>query len=397
MKETNDESIKREEIEKIEALRPMSRLEFQILYGKCASSGWVYGESNETLYQQYIQRYGFFLCHLISLKGNGFELAGLLTHSVEGSDIYFLVDESGLIHTISLPGTNVANAVTAVNAANDNAVNVANAANINWFFAESPNTPETYVYNPKRATTPYYSGPLQILAAAAIVVQTTTEEPNWINQNIILLDFFPFPIITSTDIRKDVVEKGYTFRMHLSEYFKPLVKNVKKIFDAPALVAAPANVYLISPPYTSVHAIFELTDFEWAKLVTLNASSAYKQSTNKASCGFDQELTPASMYMSFLTIRDKEYIMYNEKFLAEVPKTPNPPESQFDLTKENIKALKEKQKTQETQETLETNEAQENYKKMCAYLKKRIYLNNGNVPGIQELKNRVKKGRTTLQ
>lgn len=38
----------------------MSRLEFQILYGKCASSGWVYGEFNETLYQQYLQRYGFF-------------------------------------------------------------------------------------------------------------------------------------------------------------------------------------------------------------------------------------------------------------------------------------------------------------------------------------------------
>ena len=183
----------------------------------------------------------------------------------------------------------------------------------------------------------------------------------------------------STDIRKDVVEEGYTFRMHLSEYFKPLVENVKKIFDEHSLVAAPANVYLIAPPYTSVHAILELTDFEWAKLVTLNASSAYKQSKNKASCGFDQELTPASMYMSFLTIRDKEYIMYNEKFLAEVPKTPNPPEPQFDLTKENIKALKEKQKTQKTPETQET---QEKYKKMCAYLKNRIYLNNGNVPGI---------------
>ena len=365
MKETKDERIKREEIEKrkkIEALRPMSRLEFQILYGKCASSGWVYGESNETLYQQYIQHYGFFLCHLISLKGNGFELAGLLTHSVEGSDIYFLVDESGLIHTISLPGTNVANV------ANDNAVNVENAANINWFFAESPNTPETYVYNPKRATTPYYSGPLQILAAAALVVQTTTEEPNWINQNIILLDFFPFPIITSTDIRKDVVEKGYTFRMHLSEYFKPLFEHVKNLFDAVAPVA-PVGVYLIAPPYASVHAIFELTDFEWAELVTLNASSNYTKV-------FDQEFTPASMYKSFLTIRDKEYKMYNKKFLAEVPNTPMPPEPQFNLTKENIKALKEKQETQETQETLKE------YKIMCAYLKERIYLNGGNVPGI---------------
>jgi hypothetical protein len=91
------------------------------------------------------------------------------------------------------------------------------------------------------------------------------------------------------------------------------------------------------------------------------------------------------MYKSFLTIRDKEYKMYNEKFLAEVPNTPMPPEPQFDLTEENIKALKEKPETEITQETLE------NYKKMCAYLKKRIYLNGSNVPGIPESSNRVKK------
>ena len=489
MSETDAERIERE---KIEALRPMSRLEFQILYSKCGSSGWVYGEFNETLYQQYIQRYGFFLCHLLFLKYGEADANGLLT-KLNDSDIYFLIDKSRLIHTISLPGTN---------ATNDK--NKANATNINWFFAESPNTLETYVFNPKNKETPYYTGPLTILKkssltaateltaaaraaialnvapekakaaeeaatelmaaaakaaelaaataaaaekelaaataaekaketaatelraaadtelaaaaattiaakeaetaaatelgiklsyatnsaeelktalaateledvkalaastalavtalaaliAAALVDHTTTQKPNWINQNIILLDFFPFPIIMSTDIRKDVAMEGYTFRMHLSEYFKPLVENVKKIFDAPAPVAAPANVYLISPPYTSVHAIFELTDFEWAELVTLNASSTYKQSIEQPSFGFDTKKTPEKIYDSHLEIREKEFDKFKKKFKLETSSS---------FLNNNIPSAKDK------------------YPEFCAYLKKRIYLNDGNRPGI---------------
>lgn len=352
MKETTDERIKREEIEKrkkIEALRPMSRLEFQILYGKCASSGWVYGEFNETLYQQYLQRYGFFLCHLFYLKYKKTEADGLLTKLSKKSDLYFLIDTSRLIHTISLPGTTLFYKNLLKN----------NSGVIKWFFAESPNTLETYVYNPNRDSTPYYTGPLKILETetATGVGKKTVQEQNWINQNIILLDFFPFPIIMSTDIRKDVVEEGYTFRVHLSEYFKPLVKNVKKIFDAPALVAAPANVYLIAPPYTSVHAILELTDFEWAELVKLNASGTYKQSSEKPSFGFDTKKTPKKIYDGHLNIRENEFNEFKKNFNLKT--------SAYSLNN-NIPSAKDK------------------YPEFCAYLKNRIYLNDSRNPGIQD-------------
>ena len=173
MKESEDERKKREEKEKrkkIEALRPMSRLEFQILYGKCASSGWVYGESNETLYQQYIQRYGFFLSHLTLLKKDREIFEDVLLTQLPDKDIFFLVDKSGLIHTISLPGTKAAKE------ANESKNEELNAANINWFFAESPNTLETYVYNPYRDSTPYYTGPLKILEKSALTAATAATE-----------------------------------------------------------------------------------------------------------------------------------------------------------------------------------------------------------------------------
>ena len=103
MPETKEKIAERE---KIEALRPMSRLEFQILYSKCGSSGWVYGEFNETLYQQYLQRYGFFLCHILYLKNGKLpDEDGLITQLKKESDIFFIVDKDNLIHTISLGGT----------------------------------------------------------------------------------------------------------------------------------------------------------------------------------------------------------------------------------------------------------------------------------------------------
>ncbi len=352
MSETKAEIKKREEIEerkKIEALRPMSRLEFQILYGKCASSGWVYGEFNETLYQQYLQRYGFFLCHLFYLKYKKTEADGLLTKLRKESDIYFLIDTSRLIHTISLPGTTQFY---------DSSIN-SDLKNIKWFFAESPNTLETYVYNPNRDSTPYYTGPLKILEpkTATGVGKKTVQPQNWINQKIILLDFFPFPIIMSTDIRKDVVKEGYTFRLHLSEYFKPLFQNVKEVLENDKK-KTPTEVYLISPPYTSIHAIFELTDFEWAELVTLKAGSTYKQSITVKPFGFDEEKTPEKIFDGFIKIRKNEFIEFSNKFNLT---TPSSPEINTVISLPHIK-----------------------YRAFCVYLKKRIYLNDGNVPGIVE-------------
>jgi hypothetical protein len=316
----------------IKDLRPMSRLDFQILYGKCASSGWVHGEFNETLYQQYLQRYGFFLCHIIFLKTGGeIEVDGILTNLKQESDIFFLEDKSGLIHTISLPKTK--------NLISDKV----NSKIINWFFAESPNTIDTYVYKPSNKKSAYYTGPLQI-------IESNTD---WLESAIVLLDFFPFPIIMSTDIRKEVVDKGYTFRKHLSEYFKPLFLNVKKFLQ-------PENesveVYLISPPYTSIHAIFELEDFEWKRLIKLKAESKYKKNKKDAPFGFDNNNTPKKIYDGYLKIKNNEYNEFLEKFDIDISLNYK---INVDIPPSDLR-----------------------YSEFCAYLKQRIYLNDSNVPGI---------------
>ena len=330
MPETKEKIAERE---KIEALRPMSRLEFQILYSKCGSSGWVYGEFNETLYQQYLQRYGFFLCHILYLKNGKLpDEDGLITQLKKESDIFFIVDKDNLIHTISLGGT-----------FEFYEEELYPSSEINWFFAEAPNTLETYVYNTKenKKTSPYYTGPNQII----------NDKLDWLQNKIVVLDFFPFPIIMSTDIRKDVVEEGYTFRMHLSEYFKPLFENVKKLFDA----TTPAIVHLIAPPYTSVHAIYELEDYEWMALVRLNDESHFKIDYIDEPYGFDKDKTPEKILTSFSKIRKKEFDDFKEKF--------NMSEDYKKGKWENIIV---------------------NYKDMCQEVKKRIYSNDSSNPGIKK-------------
>ena len=111
---------------------------------------------------------------------------GLITYLKENSDIFFLVDKDNLIHTISLGGT-----------FEFYEEELYPSSEINWFFAEAPNTLETYVYNTKenKKTSPYYTGPNQII----------NDKLDWLQNKIVVLDFFPFPIIMSTDIRKDVV------------------------------------------------------------------------------------------------------------------------------------------------------------------------------------------------
>lgn len=339
-KAVDEKAAKTKLAEEMLTLKPMSRLDFQILYGKCASSGWVHSEFNETLYQQYLQRYGFFLCHILFLKtGKISEVDGLITYLKENSDIFFLVDKDNLIHTISLRGT-----FEFYHAER----NFKPLSVINWFFAESPNTIETYVYNTNenKKSSPYFTGPKKII----------NDKKDWLENMIVLLDFFPFPIIMSTDIRKDVVKEGYTFRVHLSEYFKPLFKNVKKILE-PDKEKTKTKVHLISPPYTSIHAIFELTDFEWAELVKLNDTSTYKQSSVKGSCGFDAEKTPEKIFDGFIKIRKNEFEEFSQKFYTE---TQNCPDIYIEIS---LPAT--------------------NYIDFCAYLKKRIYLNNSNNPGTQ--------------
>jgi len=265
-------------MEELENLRPMSRSEFELLYRNCLASGWVQANFNlENLYNQYLQRHGYFLYYIIVLKYQMFIENNTLINVNE--DNFNLIDNGGFRHLINLPNLNLLQKNLPFN------------NTIHLFLAEAPNTFETYVYNPIRTATQYYNWPLTFLRGN-----------NWLDSNILLLDFFPFPIIGTTTVRKRIVQNGYTFRMHLSQYFKPYLEAVLNFLE----IDRPQPVYLIAPPYTSIHAILELEDDGWNNLIILNHDSNYKNNNEVNPFGFDKGQTPILMYNAFINVREQQ-------------------------------------------------------------------------------------------
>ena len=262
-------------MEELENLRPMSRSEFEELYRNCLESGWVIPIANlGNLYGEYLQRHGYFLYYIIVLKNQMFAENNTLIN--ENGDNFSLIDNDGISHIINLPNLNRV------------VKNLQFNSTIHLFLAEAPNTFQTYVYNPIRITTQYYNWPLSFLRGN-----------NWLDSNILLLDFFPFSIIGTTIVRQNIVQEGYTFRIHLSQYFRPYLEAVLNFLE----IDRPQPAYLIAPPYTSLHAILELEDDGWNNLITLNHDSNYKNNNEANPFGFDIRQTPVLMYRSFINVR----------------------------------------------------------------------------------------------
>jgi hypothetical protein len=192
------------------------------------------------------------------------------------ADNFNLIDNGGFRHLINLSNLNLLQKNLPFN------------NTIHLFLAEAPNTFETYVYNPILTKTQYYNWPL-----------VSSGGDNWIDSNILLLDFFPFPINGTTTIRKRIVQAGYTFRSHLSQYFRPYLEAVLNFLE----IDRPQPAYLIAPPYTSIHAILELEDDGWNNLIILNHDSNYKNNNEVNPFGFDLRQTPVLMYRSFINVR----------------------------------------------------------------------------------------------
>jgi hypothetical protein len=277
-------------MEELENLRPMSRSEFEILYNRCAKSGWVKSNINlEILYNHYLQRHGYFLYYIIVLKYQMFIENNTLINVNE--DNFNLIDNGGFPHPINLPNLNLLQKNLPFN------------NTIHLFLAEAPNTFETYVYNPIRTATQYYNWPLTFLRGN-----------NWLDSNILLLDFFPFPIKGTTTIRKRIVQKGYTFRMHLSQYFKPYLEAVLNFLE----IDRPQPACLIAPPYTSIHAILELEDDGWNNLIILNHESNFKDNIDVTPFGFDAWQTPILMYNAFINLREQQS-PYLGTYINDIP------------------------------------------------------------------------------
>jgi hypothetical protein len=265
-------------MEELENLRPMSRSEFELLYRKCLESGWVQANFNlENLYNQYLQRHGYFLYYIIVLKYQMFIENNTLINVSE--DNYSLIDKGKFPHPINLPNLNRV------------VKNLQFNRTIHLFLAEAPNTFETYVYNPIRTKTQYYNWPL-----------VSSGGDNWIDSNILLLDFFPFPINGTTTIRKRIVQARYTFRSHLSQYFRPYLEAVLNFLE----IDRPQLAHLIAPPYTSLHAILELEDDGWNNLIILNHESNFKDNIGVTPFGFDKGQTPILMYNDFIKVREQQ-------------------------------------------------------------------------------------------
>ena len=267
-------------MEELENLRPMSRSEFELLYTKCIASGWVVDLSLvelRNLYKQYLQRHGYFLYYIIVLKWQMFEVNDTLI--IQNGDNFRLLDNDNVEHIINLPNLNRV------------VKNLQFDRTIHLFLAEASNIFETYVYNPIRTKTQYYNWPL-----------TSRGGDNWIDSNILLLDFFPFPIEGTTTVRKRIVQKGYTFRMHLSQYFKPYLEAVLNFLE----IDRPQLAHLIAPPYISLHAILELEDDGWNNLITLKHESNFKDNIGVTPFGFDIRQTPILMFNAFINVRGQQ-------------------------------------------------------------------------------------------
>ena len=118
------------------------------------------------LYKQYLQRHGYFLYYIIVLKWQMFEVNDTLI--IQNGDNFRLLDNDNVEHIINLPNLNRV------------VKNLQFDRTIHLFLAEASNIFETYVYNPIRTKTQYYNWPL-----------TSSGGDNWIDSNILLLDFFP--------------------------------------------------------------------------------------------------------------------------------------------------------------------------------------------------------------
>lgn len=265
-------------MEDLENLRPMSRSEFELLYRNCLASRWVKANVNlEILYSQYLQRHGYFLYYIIVLKNQMFRENSTLINVNE--DNFSLIDDSGVFHSINLPNLNLLQKNLPFN------------NTIHLFLAEAPNTFETYVYNPILTRKQYYNWPLSFLGG-----------DSWLDSNILLLDFFPFPIKGTTTIRKRIVQEGYTFRRHLYQYFKPYLEAVLIFLE----IDKPQPSCLIAPPYASIHAILELEDDGWNNLIILNHDSNFKDNIDVTPFGFDAKQTPILMYNTFISVRGQQ-------------------------------------------------------------------------------------------
>lgn len=286
-------------------LRPMGRLELQILYANCAKSGWVHGEFSETIYQGYLTRFAYFYHYLLSLKN---EKSDDVLIPNANTSVFFIRDKDNLVHTVYLDGLNKSKkAGIKTNDGNQK------QTKFKFFFAEAPNTLNTYVYNPSAEIKEYVKGPLSIASKSEYKKENIENHLNlWREHKVILLDFFPFPIIMDTEVRGKVQEDGYTFRKHLDEYFFDFFHSVKSYLS----INVKQCVYLITPAITGIHAFLELSENRWQNHIKIMDQSDFDGTITKKEEGkkFNED-SFNNILDGFINVRNKQ-IDYLEEIIG---------------------------------------------------------------------------------
>lgn len=238
-------------MEELENLRPMSRSEFEVLYRNCLESGWVQANFNlENLYNQYLQRHGYFLDYLMKLNPENKQLNEFF---IEGeNNVINLIDNTNTDHNVELPNR--------INVQNNDQI-----LNYTCFLAESPNADSpnegnfnTYIYNPIGIASQYLRYPVRVVRGNLYLRPRATKQQLlqiFSEGKGILIDFFPFPLLRDTDIRRQIIEDGYTFRHHLVDYFTPFFNDILTFLGIENMAT-----YMICPPYITAHAYLEITE-----------------------------------------------------------------------------------------------------------------------------------------
>ena len=255
--------MKKAEIKEAEGkaeLYPLSKKEFEDLYDKAWDYGWVYGRFFQELYDEYLVNWVYFVDYLDVLKGvnrdhrmykrvqEKFVIVIAKNQQpilIEAEDFYF-----------NLFKKEVEKAVTEIN------VEILIGEAPPYWKGNAENKDKSYFYNPSQINnSPWLNGPANWKSSKNKFKSTKKEKVEikieklklLSDENVVLIDFLPFPIIQNTKVRQNITG-GFSYL--LSNYFIKMYNAITKYISL-----SDSNIVFthgfVATRYTSLQFIFD--------------------------------------------------------------------------------------------------------------------------------------------
>ena len=261
-------------------LYPLSKNEFEILYDKAWDFGWVYGKFFQELYDEYLVNWVYFVDYLDVLKElnndsrkykrikindtnyaivkfkkdkDGKEVKPVL---IEAKDFYFELFPKEKVKKKEIKSV----------------VEILIGEAPPYWKGNADNKDKSYFYNPSQiSNSPWLNAPAN-WKSKNNKFNTKTEEPVEIkidklkllsDENVVLIDFLPFPIIQNTKVRQNITG-GFSYL--LSKYFIDKYYEITGYIDNSQEEKINFKHGFVATTYTSLQFIFDNYIEEDAKL-----------------------------------------------------------------------------------------------------------------------------------